>query len=72
MRICTTIDKPVRRDENPVDSSWRMDWNIYQVEYLYRAVDKVDKTIEFQFLKYRDASESPYERPKKRHENARE
>jgi putative transposase len=52
------IEKMARKHKRPVGGSWRMDETYIEVKgvwkYLYRAVDKQGKTVEFLLTAKRD------------------
>jgi putative transposase len=58
IRFLPLIEKMVRKYKRPVGSSWRMDETYIKVKgvwkYLYRAVDKQGKTVDFLLTAKRD------------------
>ena len=58
IRFLPLLEKIFRRHKRPVGGSWRMDETYIKVngdwKYLYRAVDKVGKTIDFLLTAKRD------------------
>ncbi|MDE1462192.1 IS6 family transposase [Spartinivicinus poritis] len=52
------LEKSFRKKKSPVGRSWHMDETYIRVKkdwyYLYRAVDKQERTIDFLFTKHRD------------------
>ena len=58
IRFQPLIEKVARKHKHPVDGSWRMDETYIKVKgvwkYLYRAVDKQGKTIDFLLTAKRD------------------
>lgn len=60
MRFLPLLEKTFRQHKRPVDKSWRMDATYLKVKgtwkYLYRAVDKEGKTVDFLLTAKRNAS----------------
>src|SRR3954467_9170885 len=60
IRFLPLIETMARKHKRPVGSSWRMDETYIKVKgvwkYLYRAVDKEGKTVDFLLTAKRDAS----------------
>ncbi len=60
IRFLPLLEKAFRKHKHPVSKSWRMDETYIKVKgvwkYLYRAVDKQGKTIDFLLTAKRDAS----------------
>jgi putative transposase len=58
IKLVPLLEKTFRRHKRPVGKSWRMDETYIRVKgqwrYLYRAVDKAGKTIDFLFRAKRD------------------
>jgi putative transposase len=58
IRFLPLIEKMARKHKRPVDGSWRMDETYIKVKgiwkYLYRAVDKQGKTVDFLLTAKRD------------------
>ena len=58
IRFLPLLEKVFRRHKRPVGESWRMDETYIKVngqwKYLYRAVDKADKTVDFLLTARRD------------------
>ena len=58
IRFLPVLEKVFRRHKHPVGASWRMDETYIKVKgvwkYLYRAVDKQGKTIDFLLTAKRD------------------
>src|SRR5258705_3155235 len=58
IKLLPLFEKTLRRHKRPVGKSWRMDETYIRVKgqwrYLYRAVDKAGKTIDFLFRAKRD------------------
>src|ERR1700682_3176781 len=58
IKLVPLFEKTFRRHKRPVGKSWRMDETYIRVKgqwrYLYRAVDKAGKTIDFLFRAKRD------------------
>jgi transposase-like protein len=58
IRFLPLLEKAFRKYKHPVGVSWRMDETYIKVngqwKYLYRAVDKADKTIDFLLTAKRD------------------
>jgi len=58
IKLVPLFEKTFRRHKRPVGKSWRMDETYIKVKgqwkYLYRAVDKAGKTIDFLFRAKRD------------------
>ena len=58
IRFLPLLEKAFRKHKRPVGSSWRMDETYIQVKgvwkYLYRAVDKEGKTVDFLLTAKRD------------------
>jgi len=58
IRFLPLIEKPSRKHKRKVGSSWRMDETYIKVkgiwQYLYRAVDKEGKTVDFLLTAHRD------------------
>jgi len=58
IRFLPLIEKMAREDKHPVSGSWRMDETYIKVKgfwkYLYRAVDKHGKTVDFLLTAKRD------------------
>ena len=58
IRFLPLIEKMARKHKRPVSGSWRMDETYIKVKgvwkYLYRAVDKQGKTVDFQLATKRD------------------
>ena len=55
IRFLPLIEKMSRKHKRPVSGSWRMDETYIKVKgvwkYLYRAVDKKGKTVDFRFCR---------------------
>jgi putative transposase len=60
IRLLPLIEKMARKHKRPVGSSWRMDETYIKVKgvwkYLYRAVDKQGKTVDFLLTAKRDTA----------------
>ncbi len=58
IRFLPLLEKVFRKHKRPVDVSWRMDETYIKVKgqwkYLYRAVDKAGKTVDFLLTAKRD------------------
>ena len=58
IRFLPLLEKTFRKHKRPVDGSWRMDETYIKVKgvwkYLYRAVDKEGKTVDFLLTAKRD------------------
>ena len=58
IRFLPLLDKVFRKHEHPVDGSWRMNETYTRVKgawkYLYRAVDKEGKTVDFLLVARRE------------------
>lgn len=58
IRFLLLLEKVFRRHKRPVGESWRMDETYIKVngqwKYLYRAVDKAGKTVDFLLTARRD------------------
>src|SRR5450830_1779590 len=58
IRFLPLIEKTFRKYKRPVGSSWRMDETYIKIngqwKYLYRAVDKEGRTVDFLFNAKRD------------------
>ena len=58
IRFVPLIEKMARKHKHPVGGSWRMDETYIEVKgvwkYLYRAVDKLGKTVDFLLTAKRD------------------
>src|SRR6266852_6976856 len=58
IKLLPVLEKAFRRRKQPVGKSWRMDETYIRVKgewkYLYRAVDKAGKTVDFLFRAKRD------------------